>query len=297
MQTANAEAAGVTLVSYADGPRFERSQRVLKSLAGNHGVANVVAWNNNALQQFPEFKANATVFALMKNLSRVVREHRPYCMAFKPLALLRALIENDGRWVLWTDSSQWNLPALNHSLVDAAAALQRRNVDAVWGTAHCQIKGPYSGGRLGHPPNAWMPSIRNAHKFALVSKEAMAAWLPDSNNTVFRRRFLAEEHVLATHLFMRSTPLNRAIAARWLRMAVDSPRAFCASNQDQAALALLAFNERLTRVDYCGPFKNSAGGPQESADRFMGSQTQKQLHVFVHALASGAFEVRRARAT
>ena len=286
---------GVTLVSYADGARFVRSQRRLEALVGSHGVERVISWNASSLQRATIFQQHASAFAMLHNLSRRVREHRPYCMAFKPLALLITLNEvTDGTWVLWSDSSQWNLPSLNHSVIDAAAALDEQRVDAAWGTQHCEIRGTGAKGK-GHPRNSWRPAIKNAHRFALVSPEALNAYLPNPTDQAARRRALAATHVLATNVFVKATATNRAIAAKWLSMATNHPHAFCACNQDQAALSLLVYNERLPRIDYCGPFpSNSTRAPAESSGQFMRSQPQKQLGVLVHALATRSFEVQRA---
>ena len=284
--------AGITLVSYAEGARFERSQRLIETLAGSHGVKRVVSWTKQSLQQDPLYVQHAAAFRMLSNLSRRVREKRPYCTAFKPLALLMTLRDHDGSWVMWTDSSQWNVPTLNHSLMDAAASLEARQIDAVWGTQHCPIKGVGANGR-DQPRNRWLPAVRGAKRFALVSPHAIEVWLPNATDLASRRRFLAAKHILATHVFVKSTAANRAIAATWLRMAVEHPAAFCDCNQDQAALSLLVYNENLPRVDYCGPFSSDRQGPVESLGRVMTSQTQKAVRIFAHALATGAFEVER----
>ena len=289
-----ASSAGVTLVSYADGARFARSQRVLESLTGTHGVRRVISWNASSLQHDPLYQQHASAFAMLRNLSRRVREHRPFCMAFKPLALMITLRDlPDGEWVMWTDSSRWNTPRLDHSLLDAAAAMEERNLDAAWGTQHCEIHGVGARGK-GHPRNSWLPAVAGAKRYALVSAEALDVYLPNPTDQAARKRAMAATHVLATNVFVKATPANRAIAAKWLRMAVEHPSAFCNCNQDQAALTLLVYNERLPRVDYCGPFPaNTTHGPAESSGKFMRSQPQKNLRVFVHALAGRAFEVER----
>ena len=291
--------SGVTLVSYAEGAKFVRSQQLLKLCAGSHGIEKVIAWGADSLRRDPLYVQHATAFETLQNLSRMVREKRPFCMGFKPLALMSTLLANDGRWILWTDSSQWNRPTVNHSLLDAIAALEARHIDAVWGTQHCQVTGPANVVRAkGHPKNSWRPAVKGAQYYALVSQEAVDAWLPSPPNGDKRARdkavktFMAAPHILATNMFVRSTPANRAIAARWLAMAVANPSAFCNCNQDQAALSLLVYNERLPRVDYCGPFDSTAGGPMESQQKELHSKQQKELRVFTHALAAGAFEVR-----
>ena len=278
--------AGVTLVSFAEGQRFVRSQRVLESLVGSHGISRITSFNAASLSQDPLFQQHAAAFAMLKNWSRRVREKRPFCDAFKPLALLRGLLDNDGRWVLWTDSSQWNRPRLTHSVLDATAALEARHIDGAWGTLHCRITGVGARGKT-HPRNDWLPAVRKARNYALVSSEALNTYVPKDQHA----RVLASEHVLATHLLVRSTPAARTIAKKWLEMATEHPSAFCNANQDQAALALLHHNERLPRIDLCGPFPNGTGGPAESIGQFMRTPAQKQLRVFIHALAARAFEV------
>lgn len=284
--------AGVTVVSYGEGARFQRSQRLLESVAGSHGVARVVSYTRLSLQQDPLYVQHEPAFAMLNSLSRRVREKRPFCMGFKPLALLMTLRDHDGSWVLWTDSSQWNMPSLNHSLMDAAAALEAQQIDAVWGTQHCPIKGVGANGR-DHPRNRWLPAVRGASRYALVSPHALKVWLPNATDMAAKRRFLAAKHVLATHVFVKSTAANRAIASTWLRMAVEHPDAFCDCNQDQAALSLLVYNQKLPRVDFCGPFGADRQGPVETLGHFMTSQPQKALRIFAHALATGAFEVER----
>ena len=282
---------GVTLVTFADGARFTRSQRALESLVGHYGVSRILSFNFSSFKRDAQYLLHVEAFERLQNQSRRVREKRPYCTAFKPLALLSALLNtDDGQWVLWTDSSQWNTPSLNHSLLDAAAALEERNVDGAWGTLHCEIHG--IGARAkGHPRNSWLPAVSGASRYALVSPEALDTYLPPPVDQAAKKKALAAEHMLATHIFVRSTPANRDIARRWLAMALDHPSAFCNCNQDQAALSLLVYNEHLPRVDYCGPFGSEAGGPAESMGMFMHSQRQKALRVFAHALAARAFSV------
>ena len=144
-----ASSAGVTLVSYADG--------ALRAIAAGARIAHRDAWRPSRylveciLAATRSAVSAACLAGLLRNLSRRVREHRPFCMAFKPLALMITLRDlPDGEWVMWTDSSRWNTPRLDHSLLDAAAAMEERNLDAAWGTQHCEIHGVGARGKGHH---------------------------------------------------------------------------------------------------------------------------------------------------
>lgn len=180
-------------------------------------------------------------------------------------------------------------------MADAAAALEERQLDAAWGSLHCKITGYGANtlnpkmNRRGHPLNAWRPAVSGSSRYALMNQLNVDTWVgnKEEHATVW-----AAEHVLATHLFVKSTPRNRAIAVRWLAMATETPEAFCAANQDQTALAILHHNEHLPRIDLCGPF-NVSDGPVESRNTFMRARSQKSIRVFIDALATQAFEVHK----
>ena len=54
----------------------------------------------------------------MKSFARLIEagariSGRPYCAAFKPLSLMRAMADyQEGQWLMWTDSSKWNTPSM-----------------------------------------------------------------------------------------------------------------------------------------------------------------------------------------
>ena len=131
----------VTLVSAALGPatylrpleRFRKSWR-----AG--GFNSSLLWTARELHADALYKRFAREFdALAKH-----RQRRPYCAAFKPLAILRALLEScDGDYVLWADSSKyhpkqalnWTRPGGQPGVHEAVAALRG---GSAYGQVHCK---------------------------------------------------------------------------------------------------------------------------------------------------------------
>uniref|UniRef100_A0A7S2NFA2 Uncharacterized protein n=1 Tax=Haptolina brevifila TaxID=156173 RepID=A0A7S2NFA2_9EUKA len=97
----------------------------------------------------------------------------------------------------------------------------------------------------------------------------------------------ARRGLLTTHLFWKVSSDARRMARAWLQLALDQPRAFCASHtQDQAAFTVLAINQSLPLINMC-PFMRPPWLKGKCHDH------QKLLSAVVGALGRGAFSMQK----
>ena len=106
----------VTLVSFARGESHERSLRRMRRAAF---ADDRLLWGDLELRSDPIFTRHAHAFAALDSLSNRSHGRRPYCAAFKPLMLARAIRQSasPSDYVLWAGT-----PAEAHTLIAALGA-------------------------------------------------------------------------------------------------------------------------------------------------------------------------------
>jgi len=122
-----------SLVTVAVGEQHEATAKALEHSAPDAGFNSIFVWNSDMLQRAtsslgPEA---AELFDQLYLVGRQVplARLRPYCAAFKPLALWSAMTSRsmrEGEYVAWADAPRYHTGVLKHSVRDAIAVLQGR---------------------------------------------------------------------------------------------------------------------------------------------------------------------------
>jgi hypothetical protein len=199
-----------------------------------------LSWDEARLKLDPIFISHRKEFIQLESEAQRAVIFRPYCAAFKPLIIVRALenyvLENE--WLLWSDSSHHNRPEIFSDVRDATIKLSNSGIDATWGLSHCSENGMshvynnMSHGSYPHVSNVTLFEFKH-----LLKKP---------------REFLDDIMVLNTHILIKNNDNNRAIAKLWLNMALENSQGFCNSHlQDQSALSMLVYNLSLPRISTC----------------------------------------------
>ena len=251
---ARAKKAGITLVSFGDGPRYEGTLAYFRRNAAHLGFTATLLWGSKDVERDPYFKRNLTHL-------RHMGTRRPYCAGFKALMLWRALESaGEGDYVFWADASRY----FDYAARPMKKGIARRAVEALargcveinqcvssaieqasrrWRDERAvnlistQARGP--GDALGFVAGCGTRTARAAptlsHAFAEApSLEALfpgvdAATAPEINTA---------------HIILRNTPINRELVGAFLGglASVETARAVCkaATHQDQALWSLLA---------------------------------------------------------
>eukprot|EP00316_Scyphosphaera_apsteinii_P016369 CAMPEP_0119344648 /NCGR_PEP_ID=MMETSP1333-20130426/107078_1 /TAXON_ID=418940 /ORGANISM="Scyphosphaera apsteinii, Strain RCC1455" /LENGTH=375 /DNA_ID=CAMNT_0007357089 /DNA_START=13 /DNA_END=1141 /DNA_ORIENTATION=- len=227
----------VTLVSFADGAVYEKSLHMLRQQVW---ADRKMLWTDVQLRQDPLFIEHSHLFSKLADITNSYpllghKQQRPYCDAFKPIMILAAMRKSSRPrdYVLWTDSSKYNLPRLGaEDLLRALHMLGGRSMTAL---LHCGC-------------DCTTLSERYMSQTRLISRVTA-----DLYAEIVPRPVLFSTHgLLATHLLWAVTDENKRLAEAWLQLAINHPRAFCTSHtQDQAALTVLAVNRSLQVVDTC----------------------------------------------
>ena len=229
-----------TLVSFARGDVYEKSLRQMQNAEGF--ADRKLLWTEQELRRDPIFQQHVGTFELLERYTRNAShdQRRPYCAAFKPLMLLRALrttCTGPSDYVLWADSTKYvdlgfRLARMRGNLTHAARLLRGQSVYAL---VHCGVNCTVPWGRY----------IQQRHLIAATTAQAFSHMVAPA--TLFAQRGL-----LNTHMLWACTPENERLAEAWLQMALQDPYAFCASHtQDQAAFTILAINRSLRMLDPC----------------------------------------------
>jgi len=242
----------IKLVSVGIDEPYESTLNQLRAVAANIGFSSTQLWRRQELYQDPFFVDNRHAFdelSFKKSLicKKFHRLCRPFCMAIKAIALLRAMTSiAEGDYVMWTDASRH----INYSSADlrdlnACAAvehLQNRRAQSMYGMVECTDLKPACDQDLCEINSDGIPPL----------VEEATIWgfrhmIPDVP------RFMNSQHILTANLLLQNTRYNRMLVQSWLNMALQHPQAFCASSwtQDQAAWTILAFNLSLPLVNPC----------------------------------------------
>ena len=114
------------LVSVGIGPAYEASLAPLRTSASTAGFDGILLWTEAHLRADPLWAEHAAALEALRLIGmqsrRKHRSSRPYCAAFKPFALWRAMQGTaEGGHVMWADASKYfpnaSLPVTRHGSV------------------------------------------------------------------------------------------------------------------------------------------------------------------------------------
>ena len=279
----------ITLVSFAKGASFKK---VLDSMRvqAQARFSSTMLWGDDEFLADPLVQKQAEQLRFLDAMPMPMGR-RPYCAAFKPLMLLRALQTTSSEYVLWTDASRYfslalDLSDIQHSL----RQLKRAGADSLFGLVHCSwsCTAPREGWR-----GTW-PRYAFADELIDFSQEAPHYPFADM---VVGRDLRVHRMLLNTHMLLRNDAQNRELMRAWLAMALERPHEFCKGTAgDQAALTILAINRSLPVVDPC-PYMESDDGDGPVRPHGSCYTAEKSYDWAVHMLARKRFNVTTLDAT
>ena len=311
-----------TLVSVAIGAAFERKLDMLRASATAAGFDDALLWRESDFLADPVLstrlrESNATFRDAFEKLRhehfdpralKLTQSFRPFCAAFKMVALWRALQQSEeGDFVMWTDSSRYfsNI-TLSAGLLQGAIDMLRGaisrsslplHVTTRWRTSPWYARRTQSG--------RWAPLHVNSALGLLtcsgwdcetdlytwngqqqvISDYARVAY----SDLISSGELLQRPLILNANILLRNTAEMQLFVWDWLGMAVAKPHAFCNSHvQDQAAFTILVYNRSLPLINVCPyidlPSKRGYE-PQKCVKH------TKSANTFLELLGRGAFEV------
>lgn len=308
-----------TLVSVAIGDAFESKLATLRISAHMAGFDAVLLWRQEDVLSDPVMSTAFGLSTYRKSFDRLRNERfapeagrytksiRPWCAAFKMVALWRALqLSAAGDYVMWADASRYHNVSFQPGGRLAAA------MDLLRGRRTRRNAPAHVAARWRESP-WWKRRSRAGEWEALAVGSAYglltcSGWDCETDlytwngqmqaiNEVTRAGFadlvsgdlMQRPLVLNSNLLLENTPSNRLLVWDWLGMAVARPHAFCSSHvQDQAAFTILALNRSLPLINVC-PYLNlpskRAYEPQKCVKH------TKNSNAFLDLLARGAYEV------
>lgn len=316
-QRASVESVSCTLVSVGIGEPYESSLQHLSRTASPSGFNRTLLWTRKAFMSDPLSQKYSEELGALDAAARSKRKHpyRPFCAAFKPIALLRAMMESsDGDYVMWADSSKYHVnQTVGRANVHEAIARLRGLVPSREllyrpGSRLLRRRAAAASSRWRATP--WFQSYSSSGwpSRALGSAFGMLTCSPlDCENDLYtwnQRKsavnlatiqgfldlipnatsFLKQPHVLNTNILLENTPQNRLFVWDWLAMALAKPRPFCNSHvQDQAAFSILVLNRSLPLINPCVYLH--VGGQYEACVTHT-----KKIGTFLATIAGGTYE-------
>ena len=263
-----------TLVSVAIGAEFERKLEALRASAFSAGFDDVLLWREHQFLADPVLRtplvgspAGATFRDVFVGVLRherfdpraqkITKSIRPYCAAFKMVALWRALQQSEhGDYVMWADSSRY------FANVTLAPGLLRRAVDLLRGAvprptrpSHVAARWRASSWYDGRLKTGDWASVAVGSAFGLLTcsgwdcETDLYTWnglqqvISDRTRAAYSELIGASDLlqrplVLNSNILLRNAPSTRLLVWDWLGMAVARPAGFCSSHvQDQVARA------------------------------------------------------------
>lgn len=259
------------LVSVAIGAAYEAQLPKLKSTLGGAGFTKSQLWTASNLEEdsiFKKYKVQFEKLFHMKNGYSSIGHQFPYCGAFKPLALLRAMLEScTGDYIMWTDASRHlDVGLKGANVLDAIHALRQehdfvaRSLNNAWSKVDLRSVSKRShniyGQMLCSSTAAYGDLLR---KFGVAVEEGgnddgrklcepnAPSNLPSVTETAFSSENTSNPSVGSVHINLRNmlienSPQNIKLMWEWLRLAFDDPVAFCApwTPEESSLLYLLA---------------------------------------------------------
>merc|ERR1719210_2490608 len=119
-----------TLVSVGIGEKYEAPLYSLRASAKQVGFAYTRLWTQKHVEDdmltYGDFEAFNGLW--MAGRKAALDRQRPYCAAFKAMALWKAMVHaREGEYVAWADASKMHSAVLRHSVRDAIAVLLGRS--------------------------------------------------------------------------------------------------------------------------------------------------------------------------
>jgi len=260
----------ITLVTVGINEPYESSLRAMRHFARDLGFISTLAWMEKDFLNDPVTRQHMGAFTMLdsyKNESIICSTWqqycRPYCAAFKPVVLMRALRESGGDYVMWADSSKYEnytillteMVYANVTVVDAVRTLVRRSrmaaLPSMYGVANCSCNNTIcqSNGAYMQPKvklaAGWGPWLDQFELSAL-----------QSFNMIDQCALVNDLWIQNPHILLANTKFNLGLLMQWLQLAIQRPRAFCRSHsQDQAAWALIISKNNLPVLAFKSPYK------------------------------------------
>jgi hypothetical protein len=118
----------VTLVSVAIGEPYETSLRKMRGSATGVGFDSTLLWTRREFLADPlAQKHRSALLQMQRNHAARKKRHpydRPYCGAFKPFVIFRALNQSEeGEFVMWADASKYHDMRLHDVSVHRAISM------------------------------------------------------------------------------------------------------------------------------------------------------------------------------
>ena len=217
----------VKLVSFAEGEPFSTVLRLLNDSSRQAGFDEVQLWSMADFLNSPLVRKHPEAMNRLKRL-----QHRPYCDAFKMVALLQAMEHSDeGDYVLWIDSSRHFPYALPRGNVHKAIAKLNHGATqprSIYGRTNCV-------GNYG-VPELEVPIETKSHPASAFAN-------------YFRKQRPVLGTIVACHILLANTKFNRRLVREWLEMALRMPEAFCGHHtEDNFAWMALVCNHSLPSI-------------------------------------------------
>jgi len=253
------------LVSVGINQPYEGNLIGLRKAAQAIGFDRVMLWDEaqflhdkltrKHLSKFLELNHSTSESILCKSWGKWCR---PYCAAFKPVALLRAMSEAQlGDYVLWADASRYSnysstLQERNGTLniVSAveglrASAIRFNQPASMYGSATCSCAG-----RCASNGAYAEPAVNLVWPFAPWNDQFECSIFQDFNIS-HASSFIRDLWFTNAHILLENTIFNRMLLLEWLSLALQNPSAFCRSHpQDQSAWSIVASRHRLPLVAF-----------------------------------------------
>jgi len=258
----------VMLVTIGINEPYETNVRAMVMYSRMIGFYNVLAWTEVEFLNEPLTRLHVKEFDVLKkstNESFICHTFgkacRPYCAAFKPVALLRAMSDSpSGTYVMWADSSQYfNYSySLRHHINGSLSVLSAVKMlvagypfpepASLYGVAHCDC-----GNMVCASNGAYVQPLGHVGDYPWLDQfelSALQAMCPTGICAAVNDLWVENPHLL-----LAKTHFNHQLLNQWLTMALQTPKAFCRSHsQDQAAWSMLVAQHHLPILAFSCPY-------------------------------------------
>jgi len=283
----------IILVSAAIGQPFESTLEVLRTSAKDAGFDDSLLWHEKDILHDPIVREHFPhLFRAIDDVGRNNFPPRPYCNAFKPLAMLRAMLQSqENDYVMWSDASRHYMSPLNGSNV-------RRAVNAL----NRMSERPASAYGLAACPFDCTGSNKCANKERLRTLIGKSSGYDGFSDLVGNPSFWRQPHVVTANILLANTLENRLLVWDWLSMALAKPSDFCfGAFQDETAFSMLVTNRSLPLVNTC-PYMNNSVTDKRLYANFYGNtshwqgafdcyEASKSSAFFLNAIASHHYDI------
>ena len=253
-------AARSTLVTVCGGWAFEKNIPVFESRFKEWGFDHLFAWDQSTLEdamatytiaqamnvsigpkgdRMFTFSDQSYCEQRLKDGPRI----RPYCAAFKPVALLAAMdASTEGDYVAWMDCSKiHSYKDITINVLEGIRGIEARGISSalLMGCAHDCL-------------HHWCMTMNGEARLAPDTRRGFASLINATG--LSRAAYDKAPMVLTSNMLFRVDAFNRGLLRAWRDMMHKDPRAFCCSHpQDQTAFSILALARKVPMVWSCSP--------------------------------------------